>query len=353
MREALASRLESGRATTRPLPRFYSLMCFTRRRYLNLPIPHALAGGVGATPAGAAWLQRLPQLVQRAQQRWGLHLAEPFGVGTTAWTAPGTCADGTPIVLKVTFPHDEARDEAAALGLWHGLAAVELLDHHQQDWALLLRRAHPGTLLLHDPAPETVRLNHGLQVLANLHRAKAANAPLSQLPVVSGTWAGIARARAHRWQHLLHGVEAPVAAGLDLLHRFADPAAMPAPQVVLHGDLNPGNLLLDSPPGHPAHWLAIDPKPMLGDPAYDVWPLVSQIGSPFADHAAGPFTVMHQRVQLAAAALGIPGLRIAQWGLARTVEAVLWQRETFPVTATVASAEEQLQLRVWHWLAGY
>src|SRR5699024_6104753 len=107
------------------------------------------------------------------------------------------------------------------------------------------------------------------------------------------------------------------------------------------------------PPGHPAHWLAIDPKPMLGDPAYDVWPLVSQIGSPFADHAAGPFTVMHQRVQLAAAALGVPGLRIAQWGLARTVEAVLWQRETFPATATVASAEEQLQLRVWHWLAGY
>src|SRR5699024_8564307 len=234
-----------------------------------VPIPHALAGGVGATPAGAAWLQRLPQLVQRAQQRWGLHLQAPFGVGTTAWTAPGTCADGTPIVLKVTFPHDEAHGEATALRLWRGLAAVELLDHQRQDWALLLRRAHPGTLLLHDPAPETVRLNHGLQVLANLHRAKAANAPLAQLPVVSGTWAGIASARAHRWQHLLHGVAAPVAAGLDLLHRFADPAAMPAPQVVLHGDLNPGNLLLDSPPDRPAHWLAIDPKPMLGDPAYE------------------------------------------------------------------------------------
>jgi streptomycin 6-kinase len=41
-------------------------------------------------------------------------------------------------------------------------------------------------------------------------------------------------------------------------------------RVLLHGDFNPGNVLA----GRTGTWVAIDPKPMIGDPAYDLWPLL-------------------------------------------------------------------------------
>lgn len=323
----------------------------TPLNFRTVPVPHSLSTGAGATPAGAAWLQRLPGLVARAQQRWGLHLAAPFGVGTAAWTAPGTQVDGTPIVLKVTFPHAEAQHEATALRLWHGLAAVELLAHDEQNWILLLRRAHPGSLLLNDDSPTQMRLQTGLAVLANLHHAAVTNTPLARLSAVSASWAHIAAERARRWHGLLGGIEGPIAAGIDLLRWFGTPGAMPARDVVLHGDLNPGNVLLDASPGAGRHWLAIDPKPMIGDPAYDVWPLITQVGAPFADHAPDPFAALHDRVHAAAAVLQVAPLRIAQWGLARTVESLLWQWDTFADSAGRIIPEQQRQLQVWHWLA--
>jgi len=313
-------------------------------------LPRSLLDGVGATAPGAAWMQRLPELVHRAQQRWQLRLTEPFGVGTAAWTAPGTLPDGTPVVVKISYPHDEARHEAAALRAWHGWAAVELLDHHAQDWALLLRRAHPGTPLLHDTSAADLRLGHGLEVLRNLHQADITGAPMPHLVTVSAHWAGLAAARADRWAAMLTGGEQLVRAGLDLLRAFGTPGARPGPVVLLHGDLNPGNLLLDAPTPGTGHWLAIDPKPMIGDPAYDLWPLLAQVDQPFS--APDPLALMHHRVQHAAQVLQIPALRICEWALARTIEALLWQLETFTDPARRTAAVGDLrQAEVWYRLA--
>src|SRR5699024_161075 len=171
----------------------------------------------------------------------------------------------------------EARHEAAALRAWHGWAAVELLDHHAQDWALLLRRAHPGTPLLHDTSAADLRLGHGLEVLRTLHQADITGAPMPHLVTVSAHWAGLAAARADRRAALLTDGEPLVTAGLALRRPFGPPGARPGPVVLLHGDLSAGNLLLDAPTPGAGHWLAIDPKPMIGDPAYDLWPLLAQV----------------------------------------------------------------------------
>lgn len=316
----------------------------------RLTLPASLLAGVGATAAGAEWIARLPDLVQRAQDRWQVQLTQPFGVGTAAWTAPGTLPDGTPIVVKISYPHDEARYEAAALRLWHGLAAVELLDQHGPDWALLLRRAHPGTPMLHDASPADLRVNRGLEVLRNLHQGDAgqgATAGMAHLTAVSSRWAEVATERATRWAAMLTGGEYLVRAGLDLLRAFGTPGAKTGPTVLLHGDLNPGNLLLDAPGTGPGHWLAIDPKPMIGDPAYDLWPLLAQVDQPFT--APDPLPVLHHRVHLAATTLGIPALRISEWALARTIESLLWQLETFTDAARQEAALADLrQAEVWY-----
>lgn len=313
-------------------------------------VPASLREGAGSTAKGAAWLEQLPSLVARAVQRWSLRLTEPFGVGTTAWTAPGVMPDGTPVVLKITFPHEEAQYEAAALRAWHGYSAVELLDHHGPDWAILMRRAHPGTLMLHDHSPAQVRLRTGLELIANLHRAPVRGDELPLLRHAAARWTKIATDRANRWAHLYEHYRQEMQYGLGLLAGFADHQATPAPMVGLHGDLNPGNILLDAPVGGPGHWLAIDPKPMLGDPAYDLWPMLAQVDSPFG--YPDPMAVLAPRVEMAEQILGVPARRICQWACARAVEAVLWQLETWPDPADQRSALGELPaVRCWAQLA--
>lgn len=289
-----------------------------------LPIPSSLlgTGGAGSTPAGQAWLQRLPELVARAQERWQLALDEPFGVGTASWTAPGRSSDGTPVVLKISFPHNEASYEAIVLNAWRGRAAVELLDHNPEDWALLMRRAHPGTPLLMSAASPAERIDICLGVLANLHTAPLRAIEIPSLRETCGTWAEVTGTRLARWSGVIGEGVGLVEHGIATLHALR---AATYTRVLLHGDMNPGNVILDDP--GIAHWLAIDPKPMAGDPAYDVWPVLSQIDDPFA--YPDPIPVALPRVHRAASVLGLEPRRICQWGLARTVESVLWQLDTW------------------------
>ena len=88
--------------------------------------------------------------------------------------------------------------------------------------------------------------------------------------------------------------------------------------VVVHGDLNPGNVLRSAGAG----WLAIDPKPLLGDPAFDPWPLLEQVDDPF--RSADPCAVLTGRTRVVAHELDLDPGRIAAWGLARSVESALW-----------------------------
>src|SRR5699024_11083886 len=99
-----------------------------------------------------------------------------------------------------------------------------------------------------------------------------------------------------------------------------------------------------------ARWLAIDPKPMVGDPAYDVWPALAQIDDPFA--YPDPAAVLVPRINLAHQMLGVPPRRICEWACARTVESVLWRLETWPDPAQQQHNLRELPaVRTWATLA--
>jgi streptomycin 6-kinase len=84
----------------------------------------------------------------------------------------------------------------------------------------------------------------------------------------------------------------------------------------VHGDFNPGNVLsADREP-----WLAIDAKPMIGDPGYDPSPLLLQVDDPLKH----PEPVLQTRFRLFADAVGEPIVRLVAWSVAREVEAALW-----------------------------
>jgi streptomycin 6-kinase len=124
------------------------------------------------------------------------------------------------------------------------------------------------------------------------------------LAAVAAEWADLVDERMDR---LRPGYDPGlVAAGADLLRTQPGSAGR---EVLLHGDFNPGNVL-----AHGDAWLAIDPKPMTGDPAYDPWPLVEQV----ADRRP-----RRERWAAAAGELGLDPARVRAWAFARTVESAL------------------------------
>ncbi|MBY0441146.1 MAG: aminoglycoside phosphotransferase family protein [Mycobacteriaceae bacterium] len=268
---------------------------------------------VGGTVSGRGWLDRLPERVANLTTRWELRLSAPFSGGSCSWVAPAHLPDGASVVLKLSWPHREAAGEAEALRLWDGNRAVRLLRADPQQHALLLERCDPGQPLgsaHHLSAEERLLIAAG--ILGKLWQTPVpARSNLERLSDVTAEWADRVQAR---MQQLRPGFDPSlVAHGITLLRELPASASR---TVIVHGDFNPANIVSSR-----RGWLALDPKPMIGDPAYDPWPLLELLDDPFRH--ANPPAVLAERFALLATTLGIDVERLQAWGLARRVETAL------------------------------
>jgi streptomycin 6-kinase len=322
-------------------------------------VPEALRRNVERHPAGPAWLAGLPDRCASLAERWDLVVGAPFTNGVAAWTAPARRRDGTDVVLKLSLPHEEARGEPAALRHWSGHGAVRLLGSSPDDWALLLERCLPGSGLGESPAADDERLRTGAGVLRRLHEAgrPAAGPPDPGIASMSEVCLRGADTLAET-AALVGGGRSPLPVDDGLVDTAAallrDLPRTAGRDVVVHGDLNPGNLLRADAGASPPRggttprdvlgdaWLAIDPKPLRGDPAYDPWPLVSQVGQPFdAADTGDAASVLRRRTGLVAREAGLDVGRVRAWCLARCLQSAFWyaaERRWSPAAAELAGA---------------
>lgn len=220
-------------------------------------IPERLAASCRRTPERAAWLERLPDGLRDLACRWSLALGAPFDGDdvSCSWVAPAERADGTCAVLKLGMPHMEAEHELDGLRFWDGDPTVRLLEADDGLNAMLLERCEPGTALRSLPEPEQDRVIAGL--LRRLWRSPSASHPFRPLSAMLACWCEETLADAQRWPD--GGL---VREGLRLFEHLACSAPV---QVLLATDLHAGNVLR----AQREPWLVIDPKPFVGDPAYD------------------------------------------------------------------------------------
>jgi streptomycin 6-kinase len=266
---------------------------------------------LGSVPQARPWLSSLPTLVTEVRDEFGLELSAPVHGGSCSWVAPARLPDGTAVIVKIGWPHREMYGEPAALRLWDGRGAVRLLAHDPARHAMLLAPCVPGLELAGSSAPAFERLEIGCSVLRRLWAAPV-SADFERLADVAAEWAGLIEERMDR---IRPGYDSGlVAEGARLLRSLPGSADR---EVLLHGDFNPGNILSDGDT-----WLAIDPKPMTGDPAYDPWPLLEQIDDPFS--YADPAPRLRDRVAMLSAVLSLDAGRIVAWSVARRVETALW-----------------------------
>jgi len=224
---------------------------------MTLIVPERLAATCRAMPERRAWLEHLPNAIRELQGKWSLSLEAPFDGNevSCAWVAPAMRRDGTRTVLKLGMPHMEGRHEIQALRFWDGDPTVRLLEADDDLNAMLLERCEPGTVLRHLPESEQDVLIAGL--LRRLWRMPAAPHPFRPLSAMTAHWANETIAASARWPD----------AGLvqEGLRLFEELPRTSANDVLLATDLHAGNVLR----AQREPWLVIDPKPFVGDPAYD------------------------------------------------------------------------------------
>jgi streptomycin 6-kinase len=222
-----------------------------------LVIPARLIAACRLTPERSRWLARLSERLEDVERRWTLVAGPPFDHDdvSCAWVAPVTRADGTRAVLKLGMPHFEAEHEMAGLRVWNGDPMVRLLDADESTGALLLERCEPGTSLRLQPEREQDEVIAGL--LRRAWRNPPAPHPFRPLSALTAAWREETMEQKSDWPD-----RAIVDEGLRLLCELSSEAP---DRVLLATDLHAGNVLRAQRGG----WLAIDPKPFVGDPAYD------------------------------------------------------------------------------------
>lgn len=220
-------------------------------------IPVRLRETCSRNPEWSAWLERLPEILLEVKERWSLTVEEPFDCDevTCSWVAPVRRRDGSPAVLKLGMPHMEGEHEIHALRFWNGDPAVLLYKADEELNAMLMERCEPGTMLRTLPGPEQDAVM--ASVLRRLWRLPPSPHPFRPLAEMTAHWSQETLAEADRWPD-----PGLVREGLRLFEELARPAPH---DVLLATDLHAGNVLR----AERQPWLVIDPKPFIGDPAYD------------------------------------------------------------------------------------
>jgi streptomycin 6-kinase len=193
-------------------------------------------------------------------------------------------------VLKLVRAHRESEHEADALHAWDGDGAVRLLA--QNGDALLLERCEPGTPL--SAAGQDAALDVLIELLPRLWRP--AGEPFRTL-VDEAAW----------WFPKLPRTRLGAAAreAIEAL------AGTQGEQVLLHQDLHGGNVLR----AERSPWLAIDPKPLVGEREFDPASLIRDTRERIDER------LVQRRLDLLSELLGLDRERMRCWAI---VHALAW-----------------------------
>ncbi|MEV6201731.1 aminoglycoside phosphotransferase family protein [Streptomyces sp. NPDC051771] len=257
--------------------------------------------------AGRAFVAALPGRAEEFLGRWGLRLDGPSLHGVASLVLPVERADGTPAALKLQLLDEETAGEAAALRAWAGDGAVRLLEHDPETGTMLLERADEKRHLsrLGDER-EAVRILAGL-----LARLSAVPAP----PGLRRLDAIVARMLARVPEAVARLGARDAALLADCAAAVREVAGEPGDRL-LHWDLHYDNVLgAEREP-----WLVIDPKPLSGDPGFELLPALANLPDP--DPA-----VIRWRFDLLTERLALDRERARAWTLGRVLQNGLWEVE--------------------------
>ncbi|MBB4686085.1 aminoglycoside phosphotransferase family protein [Amycolatopsis jiangsuensis] len=278
-----------------------------------LRIPPAFAARAPRVlgPGSGPWLTGLPALAARYAREWGLEFEDTARHGFTGVVQPARRTDGTRVMLKLGWPHEESRDEPLALSTWAGRGSVLLLASAADDGVLLLERLDDSRTLQDEP------LLPAVEVMSGLARRLAVPAPASLTRSVAAEAERLRAELPRSWQEL----DRPLPRrDLDAALEVCRDLGPESGSTLVNEDLHYENVLA----GERAPWLVIDPKPIAGDLEYGVFSL---LWNRFSEST----------VESKLAATGLDADRARAWTLVRSVQNRLWFAEDLRDTGSLGS----------------
>ncbi|MEN4478887.1 aminoglycoside phosphotransferase family protein [Mycolicibacterium cosmeticum] len=272
-----------------------------------IALPDAVTAMAGRGPQWQAWVDRLPAVVTAALDRWNLTPDGTPDHGFCSIVLPVRTADGDSAVLKVSFPDAESEHEHLALRRWGGSGAVRLLRADPHSRSMLLER-------LQDRNLEELWDIEACEVVAGLY-GRIHVAALPQLRPLAGfvrEWTAGLRALPRNAAVPRRLVEQAISLGDDFA---TDPASG---GTLIHGDLHYANVLAaDREP-----WLVIDPKPMNGDPHYELAPMLWNRWDELTGYVRDG---VRRRFYTLVDAAGLDADRARAWVTVRVMHNAMWE----------------------------
>lgn len=260
--------------------------------------------------AGREFVAALPARAARFLERWQLRRTGPAMHGVTALVLPVERVDGSAAVLKLQQPDEESAGEPVALRAWGGQGCVRLLEHDAGTGTLLLERLDEGRPLsasARRDARGAVAVVGGLLARLTAVAAPVGMRGLGEIAagMLEDVPGALRRLVDERERRLLRECAAAV----------AEVAGEPGDRL-LHWDLHYDNVLA----GGREPWLAIDPKPLAGDPGFELLPAIVN------NFRAGE---VRWRFDLLTEAVGLDRERdrARAWTLGRVLQNCLWDVE--------------------------
>jgi len=261
---------------------------------------------------GENFLAVLPFLIEEVSQRWGLTNVQPVSNLSYNFVAFAK-QDDKYVILKMGIPNPELTSEIAALKLFNGDGACQLLEHDEERGFLLLERLKPGTMLS-ELEDDDKRTHIAVDVMTRLWQ----EAPEKNTFIKLTDWfEGLKKIRPHFNgetgsfpKNLLERVES------FLPELFADKDIK-----LIHGDFHHYNILKSE-----RGWLVIDPKGVIGPVGYEIGPLMINPWESFSDWSSFQVTT-ERRVSILTERLGWERETILNWATAHAVLSAWWSIE--------------------------
>lgn len=275
---------------------------------LPFPLPSGLTRQASLGESWRAWLDRLPRLVADTVDDWDLAYDGELWHGFCSLVLPVRTAEGAPAALKIALPDDESEHEHLALQHWHGNGAARLLRADPRRSAMLLERLHRKDLT------EAWDVE-GCEIVAGLYRRLHIPAPPQLRPLTTYV---------ERWSAGLAGLtnDAPIPRRL-VEQALSLSAALVSDTgsigTMIHADLHYENVLA----ADRAPWLAIDPKPVSGDPHYEPAPMLWNRWAEVVASGAVRDTV-RRRFHTLVDCAGLDEDRARDWAVVRAVHNAYW-----------------------------
>ncbi|MEP6758402.1 MAG: aminoglycoside phosphotransferase family protein [Actinomycetota bacterium] len=252
------------------------------------------------------WLEGLPDLISSVRATWDLLITGPAReVDAFGMTIPATRADEG-VLLRMAFPDGWFADETTALEAWNGEGAVRLLESDPRG-AHVRAAPVPGTTL----GAERNAMR-GLRLIAEALRTLWI-APPPGLQTLSAEVREWNTELASRFEAAHRPFERQLLSDAQQLLRTFGPTQ--TAQVLLHGDARLDAFVMD---GDRA--VAIDPKPLVGEPAFDVASLLRDTPADLvADPVAGR-QLLQGRLDQLTDQLDVEPSRVKGWAFAVAVD---------------------------------